>query len=45
MIHSQARQQDSSERLQGYLDKVTRLILVPTFEQRASEATLRSPGR
>jgi Mg2+ and Co2+ transporter CorA len=31
MLQSQARQQESSERLQGYLGKVTGLVLVPTF--------------
>jgi hypothetical protein len=31
MLHSQARQQETSERLQGYLGKVTGLILVPSF--------------
>jgi hypothetical protein len=41
MIQSQARQQESSERLQGYLGKVTGLVLVPTFVLGSMEPTPR----
>ncbi|MGY2703127.1 CorA family divalent cation transporter [Nocardioides sp. HB32] len=44
MIHSQARQQESSERLQGYLGKVTGLILVPTFVAGLYGANTALPG-
>jgi Mg2+ and Co2+ transporter CorA len=44
MIQSQARQQESSERLQGYLGKVTGLILVPTFVAGLYGANTALPG-
>jgi hypothetical protein len=45
MIQSQARQQESSERLQGYLGKVTGLILVPTFVAGLFGANTALPGQ
>jgi Mg2+ and Co2+ transporter CorA len=44
MIQSQARQQESSERLQGYLGKVTGLVLVPTFVAGLYGANTALPG-
>jgi Mg2+ and Co2+ transporter CorA len=45
MIQSQARQQESAERLQGYLGKVTGLILVPTFVAGLFGANTALPGQ
>lgn len=45
MIQSQASQQESSERLQGYLGKVTGLILVPTFVAGLFGANTALPGQ
>jgi CorA-like Mg2+ transporter protein len=45
MIQSQARQQESSERLQGYLSKITGLILVPTFVAGLFGANTALPGQ
>jgi len=44
-IQSQARQQEASERLQGYLGKVTGLILVPTFVAGLFGANTALPGQ
>ncbi len=44
MIHSQAQQQESAERLQGYLGKITGLILVPTFVAGLYGANTALPG-
>ena len=45
MVQSQARQQEASERLQGYLGKVTGLILVPTFVAGLFGANTALPGQ
>ncbi len=45
MVQSQARQQETSERLQGYLGKVTGLILVPTFVAGLFGANTALPGQ
>ena len=44
MIQTQASQQESSERLQSYLGKVTGLILVPTFVAGLFGANTALPG-
>lgn len=44
MIQSQAHQQEASERLQGYLGKVTGLVLVPTFVAGLFGANTALPG-
>ena len=44
MIQSQATQQESSERLQAYLGKVTGLVLVPTFVAGLFGANTALPG-
>lgn len=44
MIQSQAAQQESSEKLQGYLGKVTGLVLVPTFVAGLYGANTALPG-
>ena len=45
MIQSQATQQESSERLQAYLGKVTGLVLVPTFVAGLFGANTALPGQ
>jgi hypothetical protein len=44
MLHSQATQQESAERLQGYLGKVTGLVLVPTLVAGLFGANTQLPG-
>jgi Mg2+ and Co2+ transporter CorA len=44
MLQSAATQQESTERLQGYLGKVTGLVLVPTLVAGFFGANTRLPG-
>ncbi len=44
MLQASATQQEQTERLQGYLSRVTGLILVPTFVAGLFGANTRLPG-